>query len=370
MHGGWVGFLGYRAGELVERLPAGPRRPRPLPDWWLAHHDHVLRFDPDTGWWFEALWSETRAPELERRQALLADRLAGPPPPALHVSCGDFHATPDDEVHRAAVRRAIEHIEAGDIYQANVCLRVDAEISGSALDLFARGVDALDPPYAAFLDVGSGAAVASLSPEQFLRRTGDRVTTRPIKGTRRRSDDSAADTAARRELETSAKDRAENVMIVDLMRNDLGRVCRPGSVAVPLIAGVEPHPGVWHLVSEVAGRLRPGCGDGTLLRATFPPGSVTGAPKVRAMEVIAEVESTGREVYTGAIGMVSPVAGAEWNVAIRTFEVSGSAVWLGAGGGIVAESDPSAELDECRTKARPLVEAIGARLDDRADGRR
>ncbi|MBK5222709.1 MAG: aminodeoxychorismate synthase component I [Acidimicrobiia bacterium] len=362
--GGWVGYLGYRAGHLVEDLPHGPSRPRPLPDWWLAWHDHVIRFDPDSGWWFEALWTEERAEALAARRMLLAERLASASPPPHPVGCSEFVATPGPAAHRAAVRRTIDLIEAGDIYQANVCRRLDATLEGDALDLFVAGASVLDPPYAAFLDLGHGRAVVSLSPEQFLRREHDRVTTRPIKGTRRRSGDADADASARAELLASAKERAENVMIVDLMRNDLGRVCIPGSVEVPELFTIEAHPGLWHLASEVTGRLRPDVGDGGLLRAAFPPGSVTGAPKVRSMEVISEVEATGREVYTGCIGMASPVAGAEWNVGIRSFEVDGPAVWLGVGGGIVAESDPQAELDECRAKAAPLIEAIGARMAD------
>ena len=361
--GGWIGYLGYRAGHLVERLPEGPSRRAALPDWWLGWYDHILRHDAATGWWFEAIVTDERADAIAARHELLARRLATAPTDPRPVRCSPFTATPSASGHRAAVRRAIELIEAGDIYQANVCLRLDARLDGSPLDLFATGCDALAPPHAAFVDLGGDRAVVSLSPERFLRRVGSTVSSAPIKGTRRRSGDPAVDLAARRDLVASGKDRAENVMIVDLVRNDLGRVCVPGSIEVPRLFDVEAHPGVWHLVSEVTGRLRPDVGDGRLLRAAFPPGSVTGAPKVRAMEVIAEVEATGREVYTGSVGMVSPVAGADWSVAIRTFETSGGAVWLGAGGGIVAESDPDAELEECRTKARPLLRAVGAELD-------
>ncbi len=159
---------------------------------------------------------------------------------------------------------------------------------------------------------------------------------RPIKGTRSRPGDELPARQQRELLERSAKDRAENVMIVDLMRNDLSRVCVPGSVRVPALLRAEPHPGVWHLVSDVHGTLRDGTGDGQLIAATFPPGSVTGAPKVRALEIIHELEATPREVYTGAVGYRSPVAGLELNVAIRTFEFGGGRVWLGSGGGIVA----------------------------------
>ena len=152
-------------------------------------------------------------------------------------------------------------------------------------------------------------------------------------------------------------------MIVDLVRNDLSRVCVPGSVTVPVLLGPEPHPGVWHLVSTVTGTLSPGAGDGDLIRAAFPPGSVTGAPKVRALEIIDELETTAREAYTGAIGYRSPVAGLELNVAIRTFEFAAGKAWIGAGGGIVADSDPAGEYAECLIKATPLLAALGARLD-------
>src|SRR6185312_6846538 len=230
-----------------------------------------------------------------------------------------------------------------------------------------RGVTTLDPPYAAFVGVsapGEGhAAVASLSPELFLRRTGETVTSKPIKGTARRAAYDAEAAAQRAELEASTKNRAENVMIVDLVRNDLSRVCVPGSVTVPVLLGPESHPGVWHLVSTVTGTLRPGAGDGDLIRAAFPPGSVTGAPKVRALEIIDELETGPREAYTGAIGYRSPVAGLELNVAIRTFEFAPGKAWIGAGGGIVADSDPAGEYAECLIKATPLLTALGARLD-------
>jgi para-aminobenzoate synthetase / 4-amino-4-deoxychorismate lyase len=202
---------------------------------------------------------------------------------------------------------------------------------------------------------GPWGAVCSVSPELFLRRRGRQVITEQIKGTAPRLEDPET-------LAASPKDRAENVMIVDLMRNDLGRVCEYGSVVVDELAEPRPAPGVWHLVSTVAGTLRPEVGDADLLRATFPPGSVTGAPKIQTMRVIAELEATAREAYTGAIGYASPLAGLELNVAIRTLETSGERIWLGAGGGIVADSHPEAELEECLVKARPVVEAAGGRL--------
>jgi anthranilate/para-aminobenzoate synthase component I len=152
-------------------------------------------------------------------------------------------------------------------------------------------------------------------------------------------------------------------MIVDLMRNDLGRVCEYGTVVAPRRPSAEPHPGLWHLVSHVHGRLRPRVSDADVLRATFPPGSVTGAPKVQSLRVIAELEGSGREVYTGAVGFASPAAGLELNVAIRTLELAAGHIWLGAGGGIVADSDPRTELEEALTKARPIAAAVGTTVD-------
>ena len=369
--GGWIGYLGYSAGG--EALP--PTGPRALPAWWFGYYDHVLRRERATGeWYFEALWTQERASALEERYAELTRRAAaGAAVTAAGFQFGPFRLIPSADRHQAAVRKAVEYIHAGDIFQANITLRIEADFDGDPLDAFCQGVTALAPPYAAFIGVspqGSGrAAVASLSPELFLRRTGNTVTSKPIKGTARRAADEGESAAQRAELAASAKNRAENVMIVDLVRNDLSRVCLPGSVTVPVLLGPEPHPGVWHLVSTVTGTMSPDAGDGDLIRAAFPPGSVTGAPKVRALEIIDELETTSREAYTGAVGYRSPVAGFELNVAIRTFEFAAGKAWLGAGGGIVADSDPAGEYAECLIKATPLLTALGARLDADAPAR-
>ena len=370
--GGWIGYLGYSAGG--EALP--PTGPRRLPAWWFGWYDHALVRERASGeWFFEALWTQDRAGPLERRFADLADRAARPTPPAGY-EFSPFRLDPGSAGHQASVARAVEYIRDGDIFQANICLRAQARFAGDPLDAFCRAAAELQPPYAAFVDVSATpaaavkgtpavarAAVASLSPELFLRRVGRTVTSKPIKGTARRGGDAAEAAAQLAELERSAKDRAENVMIVDLVRNDLSRVCAPGTVTVPDLLGAEPHPGVWHLVSTVEGTLADGVSDGDLIRAAFPPGSVTGAPKVRALEIIDELERAPREVYTGAVGYRSPAVGLELNVAIRTFEFAAGRCWLGAGGGIVADSGPAAEYAECLIKAAPLLAAIGARLD-------
>ncbi len=366
--GGWIGYLGYGFARRLHALPPAPGGPRRLPDWWFGRYDQVLVQDPGTGSWaFEALLepdgdteraAEARLAELTSRLRATSalGRQAGDPRPYY---TGDFELIPAPGQHRQAVARAVELIHAGDMFQANITLRLEATCTGDPLDVFCAGADRLGPPYAAFLRISPAQAIASFSPELFLRRTGTTVRTSPIKGTSERSDDPAVAESQRRALANSAKDRAENVMIVDLMRSDLSRVCRPGSVIVPRLAGTEAHPGVWHLVSDVCGELSSGQNDADLMTATFPPGSVTGAPKVRAMEVISELETVPREAYTGAIGYRSPLAGLEFNVAIRTFEFAAPRVWLGAGGGIVAASDPAAEYAECLVKAQPLIAAIG-----------
>ena len=361
--GGWLGYLGYELGRLTEDLPPPPPRSAvPLPTHVLGFYDHVLRFDAgDGGWRFEALVTPGRREAITARLALLRERLAGPAPLPGHHALGPFVPTPGRTAHEAAVARAVELVHAGDLFQANIAMRLDADLHGSALELFLAGSRALRPAHAAFV-TGSWGSVASLSPELFLRTDGHRVHTSPIKGTAPRHRDPEADAAARRALATSAKDRSENVMIVDLMRNDIGRVAVPGTVRVDELCAVRPLAGVWHLVSDVSGELAPGIGAGEVVRAAFPPGSITGAPKVRAMEVIAELEACARELYTGSVVLASPVAGLVASVAIRTFEVVGGRVGLGVGGGIVADSDPAREHEECLTKAGPLLAAVGGEL--------
>lgn len=356
--GGWIGYLGYPLRASVERVDPPPPATHSMPAFALAYYDHVVRRDIDGAWWFEALWSAERARELDARHAWWSRRLADPPGERA-ARVADWRATPSPEGHVELVAACRERIQAGDLFQANVCAQLAGRFAGSPLELFIRGVRALAPDRAAYLSWPWG-AVVSLSPELFLERHGRRVRAAPIKGTRRRPEDPRRAAAERAALEGSGKDRAENVMIVDLMRNDLGRVCRPGTIAAGPLAQVRGHTGVWHLVSEVVGVLRPDVDDGDLLRATFPPGSVTGAPKVAAMNVIAELESSERQVYTGAIGFAGPYAGLELSVAIRTFELTGTNIRLGIGGGVVADSDPDAEAAELTVKATPLLEALGA----------
>ncbi|HEX4726206.1 MAG TPA: chorismate-binding protein, partial [Jatrophihabitans sp.] len=329
---GWIGWLHYAGGG------------------WFGYFDTVLCGDR-TGWWLESTGG-TALDELAARIDAL------PEPTAGEVRIAELTGT-DPLTHLAAVEQAIVAIRAGELYQANICARLVGRLAGSPIDLFEAGLGRLAPDYAAFLRTPAR-TVVSMSPELFLDRRGRQLRTAPIKGTRPRTvaghrlDDPAAG-----ELQRSDKDRAENVMIVDLMRNDLARVCRPGSVRADELLQVRPAPGVWHLVSEVTGSLRPGVRDAELLAAGFPPGSVTGAPKLRALRLIDELEGQPRGLFTGAIGYLgSAVDRSELNVAIRTFELVGDRLELGVGGGITAESVPVSEWQECLVKAAPLL-ALG-----------
>lgn len=334
--GGWFGYLAYDLADPSHRTGS-----LPASAWGWA--DHVLRWSASGTCYLESL--DGGGPSLSTMESLLAADV-----PARSWTAGPLRRPLPSE-HRDAVKACVHAIEAGELFQANICARFTGTFSGSPSALFAAGVRSLAPRRAAFL-AGSWGSVVSFSPELFLARHGRSVRSTPIKGTlpRRGPEDDGNAALLRR----SAKDVAENVMITDLVRNDLGRVCKVGSVTVPSLLEVRPAPGVWHLDSTVTGVLRPSVPDSKLLDATFPPGSVTGAPKIRALDLIAALESRGRGVYTGAIGLVSPVAGLELNVAIRTFEIAGGTIALGVGGGITADSDPEAEWQECLHKAAPL----------------
>lgn len=364
---GWFGFLGFGLGATLERLEPAPPRPVTLPAFQLGWYDHLLHMDSRGRWFFEALWTPERADVLDARLDELRSRAGREAGPRPSFTTRPWRATPTPGGHGRAVTACRARVHRGDLFQANIAMRIESRVEGDPAALFGAGVEALAPDRAAFL-AGPWGAVASLSPELFLERHDRSVRSAPIKGTAWRPVDPKAARGQMERLSASQKDRAENTMIVDLVRNDLGRVCAPGSIAVPALADPRPHAGVWHLVSEVTGQLADGADDGDLLRATFPPGSVTGAPKIAALDVISELESFGREVYTGAIGFASPFAGLELSVAIRTFEISGDRIWLGVGGGVVADSDPATEAGECLIKATPLLEAIGARLADRHPG--
>jgi para-aminobenzoate synthetase component 1 len=259
-----------------------------------------------------------------------------------------------------AVSRVREYILAGDIFQANLSQRFEAPLGEAPWSLYRRLRSRNAAPFAAFLDFPD-VTVLSASPERFLSVDEQgHVETRPIKGTRPRGVGPEHDAALGQALSESAKDRAENLMIVDLMRNDLSRVCVPGSVRVQELFALERYATVHHLVSTVAGRLAPGRDALDLLRATFPGGSITGAPKLRAMEIITELEPSARGVYCGSIGYLSVTGALDTSIAIRTVVARGGRLYFSAGGGIIADSDPEQEYRETLDKARGIIDVLEA----------
>jgi para-aminobenzoate synthetase component 1 len=343
-----VGFLSYDLGRRLERWRQRPAPPSGWPDLEFRFYDAFWVRLAATG--RTQIWasSAAAAQRLQRRLAVEADE-------AAVVRLGPLAPLEPQARHVEAIRRALDYIGAGDVYQVNLARRLGARCHGGGppgLELFARLQAVAPAPHALWLgDPVAGTALIGNSPERFLRVTADgEIETRPIKGTRPRAGDGEAETIAR--LRADPKDRAEHVMIVDLERNDLGRIARTGSVEVAELARVVSLPTVHHLVSTVRGRLREGVGFGEILRATFPGGSITGAPKVRAMEIIDELEPGRRGPYTGATGWLGAAGDLDLAVAIRTALVRGEELTLWVGGGIVADSDPLAELEETVIKAR------------------
>ena len=365
--GGAVGYLSYDLCHFMERLPSTAIDDLELPECYLALYDSVLAFDNLEG---RAYIAATGFPEMdeakrvirareridELKEQLATAQVAGEVPSAIAepvVVRSNF----THEEYVRAVAAAREYICAGDIFQVNLSQRFEAELPITPYELYTR-LRLINPaPFAAYLNL-DGVTIVSASPERFLRLRGGLVETRPIKGTRPRGRTAAEDEALALELLGSVKDRAENVMIVDLERNDLGRVCRYGTVRVSELCILETYATVFHLTSTVEGRLRPDKDRIDLLRATFPGGSISGAPKVRAMEIIDELEPTKRSVYTGSIGYSSFDGDMDLSIVIRTFIIKEGRAYFQVGGGIVYDSDPEAEYVETLDKARALVEAL------------
>ena len=351
-----VCLLGYDLGRAVEALPTVARVEGHLPDLWAARYRAAWIYDRATGeGWLAA--------EDAAAGAALEQQLAHPPAPeAPLVALGPALPELDAAAYEAALTRIQAHITAGDTYQINFALRFSAPVRpGNPAALFGR-LHARSPvPFAACVRPSEATAVLCLSPERFLRwdATG-RVETRPIKGTRPRGVTPEADASEAAALLASAKDAAEHVMIVDLERNDLGRVCAPGTVRVPHLRALESYATVHHLVSTVEGVLEPPHGLAALLRATFPGGSITGAPRRRAMEIIEHLEPVRRGPYCGALGYLDAHGGGDLNIAIRTAWVAGERIYYSAGGGIVADSQVAAEYAEALLKARAFREVISA----------
>jgi para-aminobenzoate synthetase component 1 len=372
--GGAVGYFGYELAREFETLPVTPDVGLDVPEKMVGIHDIIIAFDVfDRRMWLIS----TGHPETtkDRREQRAADRLAMvrkylrlarpfddipavPHAPDIKPWTSNF----DRKSYEAAVQKVVDYIHAGDIFQANLSQCFEAEYAPDAIparfDLYRRLAAQSPAPFGAYLNFGD-VAILSNSPERFLQVKNAKVLTQPIKGTRPRGKMPVEDAGLAQELLNSEKDRAENVMIVDLLRNDLSRVCKPHSVETPDICRLESFANVHHLVSTVTGELAEGKTALDLLSACFPGGSITGAPKIRAMEIIAELEGRARGAYCGAIGYVGFDGTMDTNIAIRTLSIHKGRMAFNVGGGIVADSDPAAEYEETLTKAAKLFEALG-----------
>jgi para-aminobenzoate synthetase component 1 len=375
--GGAAGVFGYELSRYFERLPAPKPDDIQVPDLSVSLYDWVIAWDHLLA---RAWIISTGFPELDpsRRQARALARLKqvegwlmAPMPESRCLASHSpttrgGHALPghaglysnfDADSYVDVVERAIEYIHAGDCFQANIAQRLFAPAAQHPIELYLRLRSRNAATFGGYFDQGEF-VLASASPERFLRVVQGVVETRPIKGTRPRLQDPALDAEQKQALFASAKDRAENVMIVDLLRNDLGRVCSYGSIRVPTLCQVESYAYVHHLVSEVRGVLRPDRTPLDLLQAAFPGGSITGAPKIRAMEIIHELETCARGWYCGSLGFVGFDGSMDTNLLIRSFLIYPGGVQFSVGGGIVADSIPRREYDETWHKARGMLRAL------------
>ena len=366
--GGAVGYFSYDLCHFIERLPATAVNDLNLPECYLAFYDAIVAFDHLEG---KTYLVSTGFPELEevkrrrRAEAKLAElksRIRNKPSPSIAElsPVGEevvLKSNFSHEEYLRAVATAREYILAGDIFQVNLSQRFEADLHIPPYELYQKLRRINPAPFANYFNF-EGVSIVGASPERFLKVQGDWVETRPIKGTRPRGKSPEEDKTLAEELLSSVKDRAENIMIVDLERNDIGRVCRYGTVKVTEMAILETYPTVFHLTSTVVGRLCEGKSRVDLLKATFPGGSITGAPKVRAMEIIDELEPTRRSVYTGSLGYLSFNGDMDIDIVIRTILVKGGRAYFQVGGGIVYDSEPEAEYQETLDKARALIQAL------------
>jgi len=367
--GGFIGWISYDVGRHVERLPSRLPVDPDVPDFVIAEFESLLVEDRrDRRLFFVGACDPYEGPsKLLARQAEAIEEMramAVEAPLRDERDAGGVAAPPRPDVTRdvylARLRHVIEYIRAGDIFQTNLSQRFTSQLAAPTHEVYRRLREESPAPWGCFLRLG-GPEILSISPELFLSKTGDVVTTRPIKGTRPRGSDPVEDARLRDELERSEKDRAELAMIVDLLRNDLGRVARVGSVRVALARELRAHPTVHHAVATVEAELPRDVHAADLVRATMPGGSVTGAPKIRAMEILEELEDVRRGPYCGAAGWFGYDGDLRLNILIRTLVARGDDVSFHVGGGIVADSDPAAEYDETLVKARAMIDALTGR---------
>lgn len=370
--GGGVGYFSYDLCHFIEHLPCTAVDDLWLPECYFGLYDLVIAFDNlqskayiiSTG--FPELRETERMERASQRLREVKEKLSDVSASRGNTPLMPISATMEQVTiargfsHKEyvdAVEKARQYIIDGDIFEVNLSQRFEAELTITPYELYRRLRQINPASFACYLGFDE-VSVVSASPERFLRTRGDWVETRPIKGTRPRGKTLEKDNALANELITSTKDQAENIMIVDLERNDLGRVCRFGTIKVTELTILEVFPTVFHLTSTVEGNLRDGKNCCDLLKATFPGGSITGAPKIRAMEIIDELEPTKRSVYTGNIGYLSFNGDIDLNIAIRTFLVKGSKAYFQVGGAVVYDSDPEAEYQETLVKAKALFSAL------------
>ena len=354
-----IGFLSYELGPFLEgRIAARSSRDPALPLAWFGTYDAVascIPVSPDNRDLCSVRIESSQAQSGEALLAALTE--AAPEPSRAESKPSTLLESPQWDEYAQAIARAQEYIRAGDIYQVNLARRFRVSSPLLPWEVYLRLRAEQPVPYGSFLDTGTF-SILSNSPERFLRREGDEIRTEPIKGTRRRDSDRATDQRLARQLLDDPKERAEHIMIVDLERNDLGRLCEEGSVEVSSLLRLESFKTLHHLVSTIEGRLMAGKDLGDILRATFPGGSITGTPKIRATEVIAELEPQGRGPYTGAIVWLGNQGNFDSSIAIRTAIAHEGNYSYSAGGGIVADSDPSREYAECWLKARVFLNTL------------
>lgn len=363
--GGAVGYLSYDLGRQVEHVPSLALEDVPTPDYCFGFYDSALCIDLASDTCQAVSWSSDAAALEHWRSLALSAPEAVPLEDETPVHCEhelmQGQSNFPREAYLSAVQRVKDYIAAGDVYQVNLSQRFRADLRVPPFDLY-RSLRRINPaPKSCFLEIGP-VGLASASPEVFL--TYDpltrRIVTKPIKGTRPRGCDANDDDRFARELAASEKDRAENLMIVDMERNDLGRVAEYGSVEVCQLWDIERHPNVFQMVSTVEARLRNDCDPIDLIKASFPGGSITGAPKVRAMEIIEELEPHRRGIYTGSAGFIDFRGSIDLNIVIRSFITYGGSAYYHAGGGIVIDSDPSSEYQETLDKVAGLDAALRA----------
>ena len=373
--GGIAGTFSYDLYQYIESFSTHQSDDMQFPDLAVGFYDVLISFDHQTmrAWIVSTGWPEKTAEKRIRRakQRLRHIRhfIAAPPVNAVDETTlnlckkDDIHSHFNAKTYADAVTRVIEHIKAGDIFEANISQCFTTQNAHLLpFHLYKRLMQHNPAPFAAYLNLGEF-IVISASPERFLKLRDGFVETRPIKGTRRRDLDPVVDRALADELINSEKDRAENIMIVDLMRNDLSKVCQEDSVMVSQLCQLETYPSVHHLVSVVTGELKPAFGAIDLLLATFPGGSITGAPKVRAMQIIASIEPTKRGIYCGSIGFIGFNGNLDLSIAIRTYTIKQDRITFQAGGAVVIDSNPLDEYQETLTKSRALYHAL-THLDD------